>query len=141
MLFSLIFAFISVIIHGEMRYNPTTVESIGEIIVVFLCILPHELIYAFCFGKDAELEPYTFLRYMTIFVILTKALSKHSFIVLSLLLSILFGVIPLILWTFLPGPAALLIFLFPFALVSILFEVGDDPNVYNAITQIPKQSY
>lgn len=139
--FILTFISFSVLIYGGIRYNANTLESTLGMIMAFVCIFPHELIHAICFGKDAEVELYTSPRHMTIFVTSTKAISKTRFVILSLLPSIIFGAIPLMMWAFLPAPIEVLSFLFPFSVVSILFGIGDYLNVYNALWQMPKHSY
>ncbi|MCL2767007.1 MAG: DUF3267 domain-containing protein, partial [Peptococcaceae bacterium] len=131
-----ILIFISFLLHGLFAVNVTLIG----VIAAFIFLLPHELLHAVCFGKKAEVELYISLKDLVMFVISTKPISKMRFIMLSLSPSLLFGLLPLIIWTILPHNEVYSDHLFTFALFSVLFGVGDYLNAFNAARQMPTGS-
>jgi len=127
---------VSFLLHGVLAFDFT----LTGIAIAFIFLLPHELLHAVCFGKKAEVELYASLKTLMLFVYSTKPVSKRRYIILSLIPSLLFGWLPLIVWTLLPYNEIYSDHLFTFALFSIVFGVGDYLNVFNAIRQMPKGS-
>jgi hypothetical protein len=74
------------------------------------------------------------------FVTSAQPVTKARFIFLSLFPNLVFGWLPLAVWTFLPYNGAYSNHLFTFAFFSILFGVGDYMNAFNAARQMPKGS-
>lgn len=108
-------------------------------VLAILCIFPHELLHGICFPKDAEVELWWSPKNFMVFVHSVAPISKARFIFLSLLPSLLFGILPLSIWLFVPSVNTLLASaLWGFGMVSLLFGVGDFLNVYNAFNQVPK---
>lgn len=107
-------------------------------IVSFFIIIPHELVHAMCFPKNAEVDLYTMPMGMC--VTSYHPISKNRFILMSLAPNILFGLIPYIVWFFIPS-SGFAEALKTASILSIVMGSGDYINVFNAITQMPKGSY
>lgn len=115
--------------------------NIWGMVLALLMVFPHEFLHAIAFPKDAEVEVWYSVKNMMAFVVSTYPTSKSRFIFLSLLPSIVFGVIPLAAWIFIPSEFYQISGLvFSFASFSLMFGVGDFLNVFNALTQMPKGS-
>ncbi|MHB8130977.1 MAG: DUF3267 domain-containing protein, partial [Mobilitalea sp.] len=84
-------------------------------------------------------EVYYSLKHMMAFVISTHPTSKARFIFLSALPSLVFGILPLIIWLFIPPqfqPLGNIIY--SFGLFNLFFGCGDFMNIFNATIQMPK---
>lgn len=114
--------------------------NIWGILLALLMVLPHEFLHAMVFPRDKEVQLWVSPKALTAFVISTAPVSKHRFIFLSLLPNIVFGLIPLIVWIFMPEGLVITAIVFTFASVSLLFGIGDYLNVFNAVFQMPKGS-
>ncbi|WP_186580340.1 DUF3267 domain-containing protein [Aquibacillus kalidii] len=110
------------------------------IILAFLMILPHEFLHAIVFPKNKEVELWFSPASLMAFVVSTAPISKARFIFLSLLPNLVFGVLPLLIWIFLPYDLVITDLVFSFASFSLLFGIGDYLNVWNATFQMPKGS-
>lgn len=97
-----------------------------------LAIFPRELIRALCFKEDVTI--YINKKKLSLFVHGTESMSKSRFIMMNLLPIFILGVIPFILFVFLPQYT----FFGLFGLVYIASGVGGYYNVINAIKQMPK---
>ena len=106
---------------------------IGGICVGF-SLFPHELLHAICFKNDVYM--YSDLAHGLMFVVGTEDMSKGHFIFMCLCPNIVLGLIPYA--TFLIFPQ--LVGLGLFGIICIGMGFGDYINVYNAITQMPKNS-
>ena len=80
---------------------------------------------------------YTALKKGLLFVTGIEPMSKRRFIFMSMLPNIIFGFIPYFLAIFFPS----LYFLGFFGAICIGMGAGDYYNVFNALTQMPKNSY
>lgn len=115
--------------------------NITGVLLSFLTILPHEFLHGICFPKSAVVEVYYSLKHMMAFVVSTAPTSKARFIFLSAFPSLVFGVIPFLIWLFLPTKyTELNAILFSFSSMNLLFGCGDYMNIHHAATQMPKGS-
>jgi hypothetical protein len=109
--------------------------------LALLVIFPHEFLHAICFPKRAEVQVWYSLKNMMAFVFSTCPTSKLRFIFLCLLPNIIFGLIPLIAWIFIPLEFTVISkTVLTFASFSLSMGIGDFLNVYNATIQMPKNS-
>lgn len=92
--------------------------------------IPHEYLHALCFRKTAYI--YTNLKQGMLFVTGPEDMSKGRFVFMSLLPSIVFGLIPLIL-----GWQIHNVFLTTLGIFSLTMGAGDYYNVFNALRQMP----
>lgn len=121
-------------------FEMTGVPWVG-FLLAFVAILPHEAIHAVCFPKGSTVYLFTSLKNGMAFVVCPEQMSKARFIFLSLAPNLLFGLLPLLLWVFLPiASGAVSVNLFTFALMSLSCGVGDFMNVWNAARQMPRGS-
>lgn len=97
-----------------------------------LLLFPHELLHALCFKGEVEL--WTNLKMGMLFVVGTEDMSKARFVCLSLLPNLVFGWIPYLLFLLQPR----WIFLGALGTISIPMGIGDYYNVFNCLTQVPK---
>lgn len=102
------------------------------ILLSLVCAVPHEIIHALCFREDVYL--YTNLKQSMLFVIGTEPMSKARFVFMSVLPSLVFGLIPYLIGLFIPHCAILL----GLGWSSISMGAGDYINIYHALTQMPK---
>ena len=107
--------------------------SLGFILSL-LATFPHEFLHAICFKEDVYL--YTYLKKGMLFVVGSEDMSKSRFIFMSLLPSIVFGIIPFSIFLVNPN----LMILGTFGTINLSFGAGDYLNVFNAVTQMPKGS-
>lgn len=131
----IIIAIFSYLLHGELYIGFTLIGTLAAV----LCMIPHELLHAVCFGKKAEVELYVAPKQLSLFVVSAQPISKARFIFLSLLPNLVFGWIPLVVWAVLPH-GGFGNHLFTFAIISIMFGAGDYMNSFNALRQMPKGS-
>jgi hypothetical protein len=128
-------------IHGEVTIQFGFGSLLlGGFLLPFLAFLPHELLHAVCFGKDAEVKLFISVKNMLLFVVSTQPVSKARFIFLSLLPNLALGWIPLLVWAVIPYRGAGTENLLFFSVISALGGVGDYLNVFNAARQMPKGS-
>lgn len=122
---------------SETLYN----FSILGMLLSYLVIIPHEFLHAIAFPVEAEVEIWYSFKHMMAFVFSTHPTSKWRFIFLSLLPNIVFGFIPLVAWIFMPQSlGAITDITINFAIFSLMMGCGDFLNVFNALTQMPKNS-
>ena len=108
------------------------IKLIVGYLLAMLTLLPHELLHGLCFKEEVEL--YTNLKQGMLFVTGGEHFSKTRFIIMSLLPNIVFGLLPLVLFLFYPQ----LDLLGMLGAYTIGMGAGDYYNVYNALTQVPK---
>lgn len=105
--------------------------GIGSVLTV-LILVPHELLHAVCFKKDVFF--YHALDKGMLFVIGTEDMSKGRFVFMSLLPNIVLGIVPYLIYFFMPEHVGIGIF----GLITTACGFGDYMNIYNCITQMPK---
>ena len=120
--------------------NIPNVFNLTGMILALLMIVPHEIIHALLFPENAEVHIWYSLKNVMFFVHSTYPISKKRFIWMSLLPSLIFGLIPLIIWIFIPGSYGVSDLVISFATFSLLLGVGDYLNIFNAIRQMPKDA-
>lgn len=117
---------------------PSMIHIFG-VALALLMIVPHELLHAICFPKDAEVGVWFAPKSLMAFVYSIVPVSKNRFIFISLLPSIVFGALPLTIWCMLPySVSSFNNTLYSFACWSLFFGAGDYMNVINTIFQVPK---
>jgi len=131
---------VSALFSGFVKINPASPAFFAGMALFLLALLPHELLHAVCFGKDAEVELYISIKNMMLFVVCAKPISKRRFIFMSLLPNVVLGALPLLVWAALPYDGVFSNLLFSFSVMAILGGVGDYLNVFNALRQMPKGS-
>lgn len=104
----------------------------GGFILSFLSLIPHELLHALCFKEDVYM--YSVLSKGMLFVVGSESMSKGHFIFMSLLPNIIFGFLPFCIFLIFPS----LTLLGTLGAFAIAFGSGDYINVFNALTQVPK---
>lgn len=135
-----LFVLLSALISGRVKLNFLHPAFFGGMVLFLPAMLPHELLHAVCFGKNAEVELYTSLKNLMLFVVCTKPIKKGRFILMSLLPNLVLGVLPLFVWVVLPYHEVWSNALFAFSAMALFGGVGDYLNVYNALRQMPKGS-
>lgn len=131
----------SSLIRGEFRVQIATPWFFLGMVGVLLSTVPHELLHAYAYGKDAVVELYFSMKNLSAFVACGLAVPKKRYILSNFLPSLVLGWVPLILWAVIPFPLPLASFLFPFAVLNIVVGIGDYLNMYAASTQMPEGSY
>lgn len=99
----------------------------------------HELLHAVCFSANAEIE--MFYTNMGLGTTSVSPLKKSRFIIMNLFPSIILGIIPLLIWLFIPqGYALVSSILFAFGFFHFGASYGDFQNVINAIRFVPNNA-
>jgi len=112
-------------------------SSVVGFLLALVAILPHELLHAVCFPKDAEVHLY--YTNWGAFVVCDAPITKARFIWLSLTPMLVLGVLSLLVWLFVPG-GFWADALQTFGVLNLLFGCGDCVNIWNAARQMPKGS-
>ncbi len=115
-----------------------TVFHFAGFLLALACIIPHELLHAIAFPKNAEVEIWHALRDGIAFVYSNAPITKRRFIFLSLLPNLVFGLLPLGIWIFLPPDPSWTGVFSTLAITSLTMGAGDYLNVSNAARQVPK---
>jgi hypothetical protein len=108
------------------------------LLLALLCIVPHEIIHAFCFPKGAEVEFWVAPQYLTAFVYSPVPMSKRRFLLLSFAPMTVLGLVPLSVWAVVPLPIHIACSMFVFGTFSLIFGSGDLVNVWNTIRRVPQ---
>ncbi|MHC1721041.1 MAG: DUF3267 domain-containing protein [Clostridiaceae bacterium] len=115
--------------------------NITGFLISVMMLVPHEILHAIAFPKQAEVQIWYSIKNMLMFSYSSYPTSKLRFIYSSLLPSFIFGFIPLAIWMFIPNELTEVSeTIFSFAFFSLVLCVGDFLNVLNAATQMPKNS-
>ena len=101
-------------------------------ILSLITLIPHEFLHGICFKGDVYM--YNNLKKGMLFVVGPGTFTKWEFVFMSMLPNLVFGFIPFIIFLFFPS----LDLLGTLGAISIAAGAGDYYNVFNAITQIPK---
>ena len=115
--------------------------SMFGLLAAMLTLFPHELLHAICFKEDVYM--YTNLRQGLLFVYGIERMSKARFIFMSMLPNLVFGIIPFAIFLIFAEPGNLspvIKFLGTLGAFAFPMGAGDYMNVYNALTQMPKNS-
>ena len=112
--------------------------GLWQIILLFVLeivsIPVHECLHASMFR--GEVEFYTYLKKGLAFVVGPEDMTKGRFVMMSLLPNLVLGIVPYIIFFFVPNQLWLGIW----SLGNIASGAGDYINIYHAITQMPKGS-
>lgn len=148
LLHSLVFAipvFIIAIIFSGIKsavYNSPAIsytEGTYGILLTLVALLPHELLHAVLSPKEAAVELWYSLKHGAAFVCCVAPVSRARFILRSLLPNLVLGLLPLIMWMFVPPSLDWLHKnLYSFAVFNLLCGIGDYLNTFNAFTQVPR---
>lgn len=112
--------------------------NLWGLLLAFLMILPHELLHAVMFPKEAEVGLWIAPKSLMVFVHCVEPITKWRFILLSFLPSFVFGIVPLSVWLIIPYETSPINnALYSFACLSLLFGVGDLMNIWNTLLQVP----
>ncbi len=103
---------------------------IGSLVSLFF-IIPHELLHAVCFKGDVYM--YMNLKQGMAFVVCTDRISKWHFNFMSILPTLILGIIPFII-----GMIWYIPILAYFGIANISSGAGDFYNIFNTLTQVPK---
>lgn len=107
--------------------------AVGSVLAV-LSLLPHELLHAVCFKRDVYL--YQDLSHGLLFVTGTEDMTKKQFVFMCLCPNIFLGFIPYVIFLLFPSLVGFGIF----GIICTAMGFGDYLNVYNALTQMPKNA-
>lgn len=111
------------------------------LILAFAAIIPHEFFHAICFPKEAEVQFWFSPKHLMAFVFSSYPISKYRYVFMSFLPNLILGFLPLVLWVVLPiGDSGFSSFLLCFSYINLLFGVGDYLNIFNALTQMPREA-
>lgn len=108
--------------------------SFVGILLSFVAPIPHELLHAICFKEDVYM--YENLKQGMMFVVGPETMSRSRFVFMSLFPNIVFGFLPFVLFLIQPEWNVL----GSMGAFSIPMGFGDYMNVFNALTQMPKEA-
>ena len=99
----------------------------------------HELLHAVCFPSGHEVIMY--YTSMGLGITSIAPLSKKRFLLINLLPMVKLGIVPLIVWLFLPKDCVVVnSILFAFSFFHLGASYGDLQNITNAIRNVPKNA-
>lgn len=104
--------------------------------LAMLVFVPHELIRARFFPRDAEVHFWYHRKTSKAFILSTYPISRKRFMLIALVPSIISGLLPLIIWLFIPDNSIASIVI-SFAKLCLLVRAGDYYNVFTTLTQVP----
>lgn len=102
--------------------------------LAIISLFPHEYLHALCFKEDVYM--YTDFKSGLLFVAGDESMSRRRFVFMSMLPNLVFGFIPFILFLIWPN----LRVLGTLGSFAIAFGAGDYINVFNALTQMPRNA-
>lgn len=108
--------------------------SIWGIILAVILQVPHEFLHAVCYNETVWM--YSYLHKGSLFVLSAEHLSRRRFIFMCLLPNLVLGFIPFLLFLIFPS----LKIIGTVGAICIATGIGDYINVYNAMTQMPKDA-
>ena len=123
-------------IQENVYWHSSTYIFIG-IAIALPCILLHALIHALCLPKGALVDLWVAPCFSALFVHHTMPMTKHRFIMASLTPITILGLLPLLLWIFVPLPHHIATSIFFFTAVNLGFGCGDLVSIINTILQVP----
>ena len=112
------------------------VYSFAGLALAFVAMVPHELLHAIWFKEDVFM--YTNLREGMLFVVGTEDMGRGRFVWMCMAPAVVLGIVPLVIWSAHPAPG--LDWLGIFGLFSFSMASGDFINVFNALTQVPRNA-
>ena len=115
----------------KLRSHGADFNLIG-IILSLVCMVPHEFLHAIWFREDVTM--YNGLSQGLLFVYGTEDMTKARFVIMSLCPNIVLGLIPFVIFMFVPS----LTLLGTLGAVSLGAGMGDYINIFNCLTQVPK---
>lgn len=119
-------------------YVPWEPYDLLGCLITLLLVVPHELLHAVCFPKEAEVHLYFCSR--GAMVTCKNPLTKRGFIFMSMLPLIVLGILPMLVWLAISPARCSSEFLFTLytaAAIHTLGCCGDVMNVCNALRQVP----
>lgn len=134
------FTLLSYFLHGSLHVTLNTSLILLCTVISIPALFIHEWLHAICFGKDSEVELFIAPSKFMLFVVSTTPTTKARFIFMSLCPALVLGVLPFLVWFFLPYHAVASNLLYYFSVMQILCSLGDFINVNNAMRQMPKGS-
>lgn len=113
-------------------------ENVPSLIIgvvgAMVAAVPHELLHAVCFREESGV--YLFPKGAAMFVLGLEDRSRGRFIFMALLPNIVFGWVPFLVFLLFPHLVGLGIF----GMLGTAGGLGDYVNVFNALTQVPKDA-
>lgn len=107
--------------------------SVTGVLMIFVSMIPHECIHAMFFKRRV----YLYLHKFALIITGTEPMTKSRFIAMTVMPSVIFGFIPMILFVINPE----LTILGTFGAISLPMCLGDFYNVYNCMQQVPNNGY
>lgn len=120
----------------EIKETPFVFNLVG-IVVGCVLLLPHELLHGLCFPRKNNVFIYQTINPPSMFIVSDVLLSKKRFIFMSLLPSVVFGLLPLIAWLFVSPYTFFAKTLFSIGFISIITGGKDYMNVIKTVRHVP----
>lgn len=133
MIFVIIYIAIAI---KDILYGPISIQiSYLGILAFFPFIYVHEFLHAVGYGINDVIDLYLNPKNFSVFITSTAAISRERYILMLFLPNIALGLIPLVVWTFLPYNNS---FLFTFAIMELLGGISDYLQIITIMCQVPK---
>ena len=121
----------------EMKETPFVFNLVG-IVIGCVLLLPHELLHGMCFSRKNNVCIYQMINPSRMFITSDELLSRKKFIFMSLLPSIMFGLLPLIAWLFVSPYTYFAKVLFSVGFINIITGGKDYMNVIKTVRYVPR---
>lgn len=137
-----LFCYFMVFLKKQMGFPDIKPNLLGipGFLLSLITLIPHELLHGLMFPQEAEVTFWYSLKKLTFFVHSTYPVSKMRFIWISLCPNIFFGLLPLLVWLFIPFNNNITDLLINYGVFCLLLGAGDYVNVTNTIRQMPKNA-
>lgn len=113
------------------------VFSLVGILIGCVLALPHELIHGICFPGGSQVKLYQMMHPSRIFVTSDQPMSKARFVFMSLVPAFVLGLIPLMIWVFIPPYSFWARTIFSIGFMSIITSGRDYMHVIKVLGAAP----
>jgi len=124
------------LVFGHFSADIQVIPLIAGAVFGLLCFAPYSLLGALFYPAGAQVEVWKIPKKSSFYIASTLPMSKNRYLLVLLLPSLLFGLLPLVLWVVLPASIAFCSFLLPFSLLILFFSLRDLYTCWLLIHQV-----
>lgn len=134
-----VFVLCSFLLHGKESFTNIRF-SVWGLILSFFSVVPHEMIHAVSYGRNATVDFYYNIKHFTAFVISNAPLSRWRLVLTYALPNLILGWLPLLIWTLIPYNELFSNALLTYSFFVIIYGCGDYMGIYDTLRNVPKNA-